>query len=230
MVEPLLYWEDFPLIIISDMLGIVYLCREETSVLMGSLDSVLAWTDNPFRPVQMGDEVVGWASAPYSLRNSDIHGTGFVAVGDEVFSLTYRWLISRCRRANIALPPELLSFALYQADSVFVLPVGSVEVDEYGSFVDSERTLKNLLAAITNFVVSFQIDTQARFNNAELYIAADIYAELGKYHYPYIRRLRWRGQEPASIEVFADEVRRVQAADRFNRLLDKYQSSSGRQR
>lgn len=164
------------------------------SWLDGSFGHLVNRKNKPFSDVKIGSEVVGWVTnTPYSLPISDGGARCFVAVGSDVLFLNRSWLYSRCALAEIDVPEPVSSFLRYRTDSIVNLPAGSVDVDETGKkLVPNTRTLKNLLAAITNLAVGYQIDVQSKFNSADKFDAAQTYYILKDFDYPYLETLRWR--------------------------------------
>lgn len=174
--------------------------------MLRSLDSLLARGQNPFTPVQMGGLLLGWTGSPFLEQEGDSFACGHVVIGDEVVLFHYRWLVANSRREGLNVPPPVVTLTHFEADYIFNLPAGSVDVAGDGELVANERTLRTLLAMVSNFVTIFRNEVQSQLNSYELEEAIEAYDTLKKCRFPYWQSMNWRGQDPLGIDGFAQKV------------------------
>lgn len=171
-----------------------------------SLDSLLSRTVNPFTPLCMGDLTVGWVAPHVDCVGGD-DGDWLVAVGDEVFNLSFSWFLTRCNRLGLKVPRGVQVALGYEADLLMNMPVESIDINDGVRVNYTERTTQNLLAALTNFVRVLKSDTQSKFNNEDTRQAAKTYVMLLGWGYPYMTELLWRGTRPiSSLETLSYEI------------------------
>lgn len=175
------------------------------------LSSLLFRKENPFYPVILAGETIGW----FALTRDDEAEPSLIHVAQEsmVYTTGRLTLTTEMRHTSNS---QVLSFShnpvtqkalKFQAEIILNIPDGAIQLQEDRPFnghftkvVDfNEGTAVNLMAALHNFWLHMKHTIQQRFNSMNIKEAAECLTQLVQASYPHVSELTWRGQNLNSL-------------------------------